>query len=1031
MVRILFRISCLLLFLGAVQWAACTPETPPGETTQNDGGDNKDTPPVARDTQPDGNPGDKPTQTGNWPPPAGHVALAFSVDDTANKTYKDGQLFWNGSFKYDAKTNTVVYASAWQPTDGPFPPLYDDGPIDQGGHEPPGSKAGDNIWGIVVFVKPDTSNDLEFEYGLINNDNHWLWEGPNGLIVVKKDAKDGTLLKADKVFTIPKHGSIDIKITIDISKLPKEFAVDDIKNAPPIFLKGTMSNWSHVQVQDQGKRGDDTAGDGILSFVQSKVLDYSPHFGLLAHKRHVQFVFQFNSITGREYKDIDDKAIAAGVQAWADCNGDGTFSPDEKQTIIWEKDSRGAVQNTTIIVCDGKEAPCTKDDCAEARCKQAVVCQGGCTKDTDCKADETCSQGQCQPKQQPCTKADCPTERCKDDPVCKCTNNSDCNAGETCDTSTGQCIAQQKCTKDSDCPPDHTCDTATGRCLVKTCTDKDCQDARCKNDPVCNDPTKGPLIYFVVPGIGPTSGGTEVTVTGERFQQNAKIQFGGKDCTDLKWESAQRIKCKTPAASGKGGVDVTAVNPDGRQNTYPQGFTYDDNAAVRPQITNVTPNRDDVAGGTKVTITGRNFVSGATVTFDQTPATNVTFVSSTEITCTSPAHGAGKVALTVTNPDKTADTLLDAFEYYEKNPVPDWARLVFPSTLSGTVGSSLGPIFCQVYDAVFQTKTQGATKGLQAQIGWGQTGSDPKTWAASQWTNATFNKDVGNNDEYQAKLTFATAGSYDYACRFSLDGGTTWIYADNDQAGTNNGYASANAGKATISDANSLGITSVEPDNGLATGGNVITIRGGGFSAGLTVSFGNTAGTNVKVLSKTELQVTAPAGTGKVDVVVSLSGKTATKQGGFTFTTTGASVGWCKIQWPNKIPDTANSVGDAKVGQSSPTMYGWVYKQGVTDKVGKGAGITAHVGYGPVGTDPSKDTNWIWFPASYLGDKAGLGNPTANDEYQGNVIPKTTGNYDFAYRFSGDGVSYRYCDLVGNDNNQSYQTSQAGKITVK
>ena len=49
-----------------------------------------------------------------------------------------------------------------------------------------------------------------------------------------------------------------------------------------------------------------------------------------------------------------------------------------------------------------------------------------------------------------------------------------------------------------------------------------------------------------------------------------------------------------------------------------------------------------------MTITGTNFVAGATVTFGGTAATNVVVVSSTTITATTPAHAVGAVTVTVT-----------------------------------------------------------------------------------------------------------------------------------------------------------------------------------------------------------------------------------------------------------------------------------------------------------------------------------------------------------------------------------------------
>ncbi len=70
-----------------------------------------------------------------------------------------------------------------------------------------------------------------------------------------------------------------------------------------------------------------------------------------------------------------------------------------------------------------------------------------------------------------------------------------------------------------------------------------------------------------------------------------------------------------------------------------------------PTVSSVSPNSGSTAGGTAVTITGTNFVAGATVTFGATAATNVVVVNSTTITATTPAGSAGAVTVTVTNPE--------------------------------------------------------------------------------------------------------------------------------------------------------------------------------------------------------------------------------------------------------------------------------------------------------------------------------------------------------------------------------------------
>ena len=83
-----------------------------------------------------------------------------------------------------------------------------------------------------------------------------------------------------------------------------------------------------------------------------------------------------------------------------------------------------------------------------------------------------------------------------------------------------------------------------------------------------------------------------------------------------------------------------------------------------PTVTSCSPNNGTTAGGTSVTITGTNFFSGTiTVTFGGSSATGVSFVNSTTITCTTPAHAAGAVNVVVTNPDSQTGTGTNAYTY--------------------------------------------------------------------------------------------------------------------------------------------------------------------------------------------------------------------------------------------------------------------------------------------------------------------------------------------------------------------------------
>jgi hypothetical protein len=81
------------------------------------------------------------------------------------------------------------------------------------------------------------------------------------------------------------------------------------------------------------------------------------------------------------------------------------------------------------------------------------------------------------------------------------------------------------------------------------------------------------------------------------------------------------------------------------------------------KITGITPSAGSTNGETAVTIDGTGFVTGTTVMFAGTAATNVVVVSSTQITATAPVHAVGTVDVAVTNPGAQTSSITSAFLY--------------------------------------------------------------------------------------------------------------------------------------------------------------------------------------------------------------------------------------------------------------------------------------------------------------------------------------------------------------------------------
>src|SRR5882672_4084153 len=116
-------------------------------------------------------------------------------------------------------------------------------------------------------------------------------------------------------------------------------------------------------------------------------------------------------------------------------------------------------------------------------------------------------------------------------------------------------------------------------------------------------------------------------------------------------------------------------------------FSIATTPAPAPTVGSVAPASGPTSGGTSVTITGTNFVTGATVSFGGTAATNVSVVSATSITATTPAHAAGAVNVTVTNPGAQSGTLTNGFTYTAAAPTISFVQVAAatPQSPTGTV----------------------------------------------------------------------------------------------------------------------------------------------------------------------------------------------------------------------------------------------------------------------------------------------------------------------------------------------------------
>jgi hypothetical protein len=192
-------------------------------------------------------------------------------------------------------------------------------------------------------------------------------------------------------------------------------------------------------------------------------------------------------------------------------------------------------------------------------------------------------------------------------------------------------------------------------------TNTDGQSGTLTNGFIYKNPA--PTISSISPASGGSTGGTVTTITGSGFLAGATVTFGGTAATNVTVTSGTSISATTPAVAA-GAVSVVVTNTDAQSATLASGFTF----VNSPTVTSISPATGLTTGGLSVTITGSNFLSGATVTLGGTAATSVSVTSSTQITAKTPAHAAGVVSVIVTDPGGLTGPLTNGFTY--TNPAP-------------------------------------------------------------------------------------------------------------------------------------------------------------------------------------------------------------------------------------------------------------------------------------------------------------------------------------------------------------------------
>ena len=248
----------------------------------------------------------------------------------------------------------------------------------------------------------------------------------------------------------------------------------------------------------------------------------------------------------------------------------------------------------------------------------------------------------------------------------------------------------------------------------------------------------------------------------------------------------------------------------------------------------ITPDSGSSSGGTAITITGENFVSGAEVTIGGVEAEDVVVTSEAQITAKTPAGAVGAQDVTVTTADGQSALLRGGFTYSTTAVLG----------VGGVVTSADGTL---APDALEVVVINGATGTTQRTLTGGESGVGGYQVT---FVDTETNRAATANDEIVVTVI-----------REGEAIGTATYQLTIDEI--------ANARALIDLTLRPIMLTVISSPSGPTTGGTTITITGENLLPGATVSIGGQEATDVTFVSATEIRVTTPTGlAGLADVVV-------------------------------------------------------------------------------------------------------------------------------------------------------------------
>lgn len=188
-------------------------------------------------------------------------------------------------------------------------------------------------------------------------------------------------------------------------------------------------------------------------------------------------------------------------------------------------------------------------------------------------------------------------------------------------------------------------------------------------------------IANVSPSRGPVAGDTPFAIDGAGFTAQTQVFFGSKAANGVELVDGVLVG-QTPAADGPGPVTVRLLDPDQGSVSLQDGYTYTPTLTVSM----LDPARVPVAGGIEIDVRGTGFDAFTRVSLGGATALRHTLVDATLLRVLAPPHAAGPVDVRLTNRDGSL-VVPDGVTYFE--PLAVHAVKPASGPLSGRFGVSV------------------------------------------------------------------------------------------------------------------------------------------------------------------------------------------------------------------------------------------------------------------------------------------------------------------------------------------------------